>query len=207
MQEIEDFIKNLKLVSNSDIVRNHYLNAFTCENLALYLKWLLKSQQPRILLVGEAPGYKGCKISGIPFTSSMAFRRFDHPLLNELKEQVKFEKLENEATSTIIWQYLSSKNITPIFWNSFPFHPHHENNENANRPPNENEIKTSIKFLHQLHEIFKPDLIAGIGNSGHYCLKIAFSASNGDYQKIRHPSFGGKSDFIHGMDSILSNYS
>ena len=49
---------------------------------------------------------------------------------------------------------------------SFPYHPHPEDNENKNRAPTYEEIKYGVKFLHALNAIFKPEIIAGIGKSG-----------------------------------------
>ena len=38
------------------------------ENLKLYLE-KMKKLNPSFLLLGEAPGYKGCRLTGIPFSS------------------------------------------------------------------------------------------------------------------------------------------
>ena len=75
MYSIEEFIQELanertdKLgfsenlysgTTRESIIRKH--------NLLTYLT-KMKSLNPRILLLGEAPGNKGCKLTGIPFTS------------------------------------------------------------------------------------------------------------------------------------------
>lgn len=41
-------------------------------NLADYLR-LMARREPTLLLVGEAPGYRGCRLTGIPFTSPQDF--------------------------------------------------------------------------------------------------------------------------------------
>ena len=68
-------------------------------------------------------------------------------------------------------------------------------------PPTDEEIEYGVKFLHALNIIFKPEIIAGIGNSGVDCAKHAFPEIEIKY--IRHPSFGGKSEFIEGMNEII----
>jgi hypothetical protein len=124
-----------------------------------------------------------------------------HPVLSGIKDKLKLSKIESENTATIVWNYLATKKNTPLFWNSFPYHPHPEDNENKNRAPTNEEIEYGIKFLHTLNKIFKPEIIAGIGNSGVDCAERAFPGMEIKY--IRHPSFGGKSEFIEGMNEII----
>jgi len=155
----------------------------------------------RILLVGEAPGHKGCKITGIPFTSGQVFERVNHPVLQALKDTLSLSKVEAENTATIVWNYLSHKDVSPLFWNSFPFHPYPEGKEHKNRPPNPEEIEEGVKYLEAIYNLFKPDAIAGIGHSGVKCAERAFP--NIQIAYIRHPSFGGKAGFIEGMDKII----
>lgn len=201
MSLIGEFITELVMQKNTATVSNPYLNQNIADNLRLYLNAMVKMEGKRILLVGEAPGYNGCKTTGIPFTSGKAFERFDHPLLKDIGRQIKLSKIESENTATIVWEYLSKKATTPLFWNSFPFHPHPKGNENKNRAPTSEEVEIGIDHLKRLHSLYKPDVVAGIGGKGVECAKKAFSKENIVY--IRHPSFGGKSEFIAGMDKII----
>jgi hypothetical protein len=201
MSSIEEFVFELTKQDNTSTVSNPYLNPDIADNLRLYLNVMSKIEGRRVLLVGEAPGYKGCKITGIPFTSGKVFERFHHPLLKEIGSQLKLAKIEAESTATIVWEYLTKKKNTPLFWNSFPFHPHPKGNEHKNRAPTSHEIKEGMIHLQRLHSIFKPEVIAGIGEKGVECAKRVCPNQNILY--IRHPSFGGKSEFIDGMDKII----
>ncbi len=201
MNTIEEFIEELRKQKNTDTVTNPYLEKKVAENLNKYIKAMMNIEGERILLVGEAPGHKGCKITGIPFTSGRIFENIDHPLLKNLKNDLYLSKIESENTATIVWKYLATKNNTPLFWNSYPFHPHPNNILDKNRTPNNDEINKGIYFLKAIKHIYKPTIIAGIGNSGVECAQRAFPDMKIDY--IRHPSFGGKSDFIKGMDKII----
>lgn len=124
-----------------------------------------------------------------------------HPVFLAIREKLKLSKLEAENTATIVWNYLATKKSTPLFWNSFPYHPHPAGNENKNRVPTKKEIEFGVKFLHTLHSIFESEVIAGIGVSGVACAQQAFPGLEIKY--IRHPSFGGKSEFIKGMNEIM----
>ena len=201
MNSIERFVSELTRQKITATVSNPYLNPDVADNLRLYLNKMMRMKGKRILLVGEAPGFKGCKITGIPFTSGQVFERFDHPLLNRLGKKVKLTRIESENTATIVWEYLSRKSVTPVFWNSLPFHPHPKGNENKNRAPIADEVEMGIPYLIRLHLIYEPEIVAGIGNKGAECAKKAFPEEN--VVLIRHPSHGGKADFIDGLDKII----
>jgi hypothetical protein len=198
---ISEFIDELKKQKSTFTVSNPYLESGVSENLKAYLECMINIDGKRILLIGEAPGYKGCKITGIPFTSGKVFEKVKHPVLLEIKDKLILSKIEAESTATIVWNYLATKNSTPLFWNSFPYHPHPKGNENKNRAPTDEEIKYGVKFLRDLYAIFKPEIIAGIGKSGVDCAERAFPELTIQY--IVHPSFGGKAEFKKGMDEII----
>lgn len=125
----------------------------------------------------------------------------DYPLLAALKDKIQLPRIETESTATIVWNYLSEKEITPLFWNSFPFHPHDKGKINGNRAPNDAEVKFGAEILSELYHIYKPEFVAGIGHKGVAALKQAFPKQTISY--IRHPSNGGKAQFIEGMNSVI----
>jgi len=201
MQNVLEFVQKLQSQGNSTIISNPYLNDSIADNLRVYLDAMLKIKGKRILLVGEAPGYKGCKITGIPFTSGDVFETIEHPLLRKVKKKITLKNIEKENTASIVWRYLADKKTMPLFWNSFPYHPHPKNDKNKNRAPSRQEIEQGVIYLKALNQLFRPKVIAGVGNAGVKCAKLAFPETKITY--IRHPSFGGKTDFIKGMDLIL----
>ena len=201
MRNISEFIEKLETQKNTSTVSNPYLVKGVSNNLRAYLEVMFETKGDRVLLVGEAPGHRGCKVTGIPFTSGKVFENVDHPVLKKLKSKIKLEKIESENTATIVWNYLSTKENTPLFWNSYPYHPHPVGNEEKNRVPNQEEIEFGVQFLKGLSSLYNPVVIAGIGYAGVECAKRAFPKNEITY--IRHPSFGGKSDFIEGMNKII----
>lgn len=206
MKTIEFFLDSLKRQKTTSTVTNPYLDDGLVNNLRLYLEYMSNIQGKRILLVGEAPGYKGCRITGIPFSSVKVLMGTEHPLFHTIKPQLSLSddalrNMTSENTATIVWQYLVDKKTVPLFWNSFPFHPHPKDKENKNRAPNSKEVAQGIIYLQQLYTIFQPDIVAGIGVKGVECAKRALPELTVKY--IRHPSYGGKSEFIEGMNSII----
>ena len=71
---MKSFIQKLARVKfDRNDVFNHLsfgepLNAVRRKNLELYLSDLA-SRKPTVLLIGEAPGYQGSRLTGVPFTS------------------------------------------------------------------------------------------------------------------------------------------
>lgn len=201
MNSIDTLLKKLVKYPHSDIVANPYHEQYAVNNLRQYFEYMFNQVGKRILLVAEAPGYKGCRITGIPLTSGKVFKEISHPLLIALKDKIQLPCIESENTATIVWKYLSTKKTTPLFWNSFPFHPHHKGNVLSNRIPNDSEVKFGSEILSELYRIYQPEFIAGIGRRGLAVLQQIFPEQSFDY--IRHPSYGGKRRFIEDMDNII----
>lgn len=202
MDNISKFCFSLRKRKNTHLVFNPYRDPYLAANLEVYLRTIKKLAGGSILLVGEAPGYKGCKHTGIPFSSSSLFTESKHPLIEQLRGQLVLKNRESEVTAGIVWNYLAEVSVLPIFWNAFPFHPHVSRKNHSNRAPTRSEIQEGIPYLKDLGAIFQPGLIAGIGRAGQHCAQLAFPDQDISY--IRHPSRGGKKAFIQGLDQLLA---
>ena len=199
-----NIINKLKQRPSSENVFNPYQNETVANNLKLYFEYLYSTNQKEVLLIGEAPGYAGCRITGIPFTSGDLFRNSNLEIFKSLNPNIFLDKIEGEKTATIVWEYLKNKEELPIFWNSFPFHPFNVNKPNSNRTPTNEEIIEGKFYIQELIEIFNPKLIASIGRKGEKILKNIYP--NEDIEYIRHPSNGGKQDYIKGMNKIYNKF-
>jgi hypothetical protein len=201
----DDFINNLRNEKSSSEFVNQYNantkhNEIATNNLKLYLNTIYL-QHPQYIFIGEAPGHKGCRITGIPFTSEYILtQNYRNGFFGENNgyQIVNKEKPYKESTATIIWQYFNQSKFVPCFWNSFPFHPHKINDLHSNRKPNENELIVGKKYLLELISIFKIKSIISIGKVSHELLE----KNNINSIYIRHPSNGGKNDFISGMEKL-----
>jgi hypothetical protein len=153
------------------------------------------------MLVGEALGYRGGRLTGIPFSSERLLRQAPHPFLRALRERVRINGETSEATATLVWGALSGRRRLPLFWNAFPFHPYHPGSPQSNRAPTASEISEGQAHLQQIAAIYQPELVAGVGKKGY--LAAGRALPDTPIVLLRHPSYGGKSEFESGLTRLL----
>lgn len=193
----------LRLLSkrkSSKTVFNQYRNKDVLNNLRLYFEYLLKNKH-NVLLIGEAPGYKGCRLTGIPFTSGDKIQNSKHKIFKGIGSKIKLYKVDSENTAAILWEFLGDSKPVPILWNAFPFHPHISGVPESNRSPNAIEIEEGKLYLQIVYDLFKPTKLCSLGRVGETVLKELFPNKQITY--IRHPSHGGKREFVKGMKAVL----
>lgn len=182
---------------SSEAVFNQYQNNCILNNLKAYIAYL-QQHDADILLIGEAPGYRGCRLTGIPFTSGEVIKTSRHTIFKEIGGEIVLPQIVSENTATILWQFLGNTKSVPILWNAFPFHPHQSETPESNRKPDVSEIKEGETYLRIIYDLFKPKKLCSLGRVGESILREIFPQSTITY--IRHPSHGGKKAFIEGMN-------
>jgi uracil-DNA glycosylase len=176
-------------------------NAIRRANLERFLNDVY-ARQPKYALIGEAPGYKGMRLSGVPLMGRrmllngiQALGMFGTAQGYQDVPEPGFDRIQSEQSGTIAWGMLAELGIVPIVWAAFPFHPHELGEPLTNRAPRRSEVKMGASFLLELLEIFKPQKVIAFGNVGYGSLTELGVPS----VKIRHPARGGKNDFVAGL--------
>lgn len=177
-------------------------NALRRENLLIYFQQMYKLK-PKVILIAEAPGYRGNRITGVPFTS-------EYILMNNIrgldlfgeekgyKLPTKEARLSKEATATIIWDALLENNTVALGWNAFPFHPYKADNDKSNRTPTKEELIIGEPFILRIVDIFNIEEIVAVGNKA----KESLDRLGIHSKKVRHPAQGGKNKFLEGLKLI-----
>jgi uracil-DNA glycosylase len=204
---IDDFVTLLASTAVPPHTFNPYShdqpeNAARRHNLRHYLRQM-QQFQPTMLLVGEAPGYRGCRLTGVPFTSpAILAGELSAAFLgtNEWQCVDEWPHIQREASATIVWDVLAGVRPYPLLWNALPFHPHQPGQPQSNRTPKKSELAWGRPFLNQLLQIFPIQTIVAVGNKAEQALT--------DWEiihtKVRHPSHGGKLAFKHGVQQIIN---
>jgi uracil-DNA glycosylase len=141
---------------------------------ARLLAYLRSREQAPILLVGEAAGYRGARVSGIPFTS----------------ERQMTGSGPAEASATVVHRVLAELGIEEdvLLWNVVPTHP---GTEHSNLRPTRDEVEAGLPYL---QELARGRLTIPVG-------RLAHAVLGGPY--VRHPSHGGASAFRAGIRGCL----
>lgn len=201
---IGTFVKKLtkEVVSNNSY--NQYTNPIIENNLKIYLTEMEKIR-PNILCVGEAAGYNGCRLTGIPFTSEYLMMKNNNYIFGVSKGYKTIHnnvKLQKEISATIVWEVLGANQLYPLLWNAFPFHPFKNGNNKSNRMPNFSELEIGKSFIEELLNEFECiSYIVAIGKKAEKSLINMNLSIN--INAVRHPSNGGKNDFASGMQNII----
>jgi uracil-DNA glycosylase len=179
-------------------------NARRRENLRIYLTEML-DRSPAVLLVGEAPGFRGMRITGVPFTNRSILEGPDtnFGLFGPGKGYIlppDAAAVPAEPTATVMWQVLAELEWLPLLWSAFPWHPHLPGLPLSNRTPAPAETDLGAPFWHALVELFEIQSVVAVGNVAHRSLQ----RSGLEVPKVRHPSHGGRSGFKRGLEQLLS---
>jgi uracil-DNA glycosylase len=163
-------------------------------NLQRYLSFM-QERQPTTLMLMEAPGYRGCRVTGIPVTSRNVMLSGILGDGYEDTHEIGFEAFNSEQSATIVWETLATMPTLPVIWNTFPFHPHQAGNRISNRTPRPAEIREGVAVLENVLAMFQPSRTIAVGNVA----AKALAQLNLPYTRVRHPAQGGKHDFVAGM--------
>jgi uracil-DNA glycosylase family 4 len=133
------------------------------------------ARDAEIVLVGEAAGYRGARVSGVPFTS----------------ERQLTGTGPAEATATIVHRVLRELGVEDdvLLWNVVPTHP---GTATSNRRPTRAEVEAARPFLEEL-------------TRGRRAVAVGRLAAQAlDAPAVRHPSHGGAVAFAEGLRRTLA---
>jgi hypothetical protein len=165
-------------------------------NLEAYLGWV---GRPRVVLVGEALGFRGGRFSGIAFTGERQIcgadgRRLSWSSHLPFAPSSRNPELWLEPSGSIVWGALGDAAAGVLLWNSFPWHPYGKAGALSNRTPEPGLWKANLHVLEALFgEIAESGAVRAlaVGRTA----QAALGELGIEAPALRHPAHGGAAVF------------
>jgi len=162
------------------------------ENLEAYLD---RVGTPRLILVGEALGFRGGRFSGIAFTSERQLLGPDARRLPwagaPFRATSRNPALWLEPSGSIVWDALGGEARGALLWNSFPWHPYGARGPLSNRTPERSLVAANLHVLERLLAETAGAQVLAVGRTAQGALaEIGVEAP-----ALRHPAHGGAETF------------
>jgi uracil-DNA glycosylase len=141
---------------------------------ARLVRYLASRADAALLLVGEAPGCRGARVSGLPFTS----------------ERQVAGTGPAEATASVVRRTLALLGLEEdvLLWNVVPTHP---GTSSTNRMPTVAEIRGGLAFLESLCDGRRTIAVGRVAE------RVLGPPA------VRHPAHGGAREFESGLVALL----
>jgi uracil-DNA glycosylase len=194
---------------NAPAIRRKHLRAYLQRRLG----------RVKLVVIGEALGYRGGHFTGIPMTSERillgkketAGIKPEHVFSSfKARRTSKRERCPDgfsEPTATIVWSSLLRLGLKPeefVVWNAFPWHSYDPRRGMlSNRMPTKEERSAGLSVLEAFLDLFPCEKIIALGNVAASQLKEL----NVESHRVRHPASGGARLFRQGIGTLVKEVS
>jgi uracil-DNA glycosylase len=168
------------------------------KNLESFLEASLDCKVKTIWIARDL-GYRGGRRTGVPLTDDVHLA-----LVGQLLGGIELQRATKgpvvaERTAAIVWKVLVRIHQPVVLWNVFPYHPHEPDDPFSNRAHTAAEREVALPLLKSLIDMFRPQQLVAIGRDA----QQALAELETPVAPVRHPSYGGQSEF---MASVFKLY-
>jgi hypothetical protein len=158
-------------------------------NLETYLE---RVGSPRLVLLGEALGFRGGRFSGIAFTSERQLagpvdRRLPWAGSPPFRATSRNPALWLEPSGSVVWGALGGQAGGALVWNTFPWHPYGAKGPLSNRTPERSLVTANLHVLERLLEEIDGARVLAVGRTA----QAALAVLGVEAPALRHPAHGG----------------
>jgi hypothetical protein len=158
------------------------------------LRRYLELPHAPILLLGEAPGWRGMTVTGVPFTS---VREVEAGVLPGL-ELPPVPQAPWEASSRVFWETMQQwRGPLPLSWPVYPHHPFVAGRPQSNRTPRSSEVRAGGPVADELIRALGIETVVAVGRKA----QGALAEAGIEAPAVRHPAQGGARMFT---DQLLA---
>lgn len=149
--------------------------------------------------VGRDLGYRGGRRTGVALTDELNLVNVSLSFGRELSlRRATKGPLVAERTAAVVWRAIRQVEGSVFTWNVFPLHPHEQGDPLTNRCHTKAERLAAKPLLLKLLDLLRPAQVIAIGNDAEAgLLDLGIECA-----KVRHPSYGGVSDFEKGISFL-----
>lgn len=147
------------------------------------------------LWIALEPGHRGARRTGLAMTDDR--RLATHGSLWKVAvRRATRDGPESEQTAGIVWDALLSRPGRVLLWNVFPLHCHKPGRALSNRRHTRSERLACAELTADIVDMVSPRRIVAIGRDA----QAAMAPSHPTRIPVRHPSYGGKAEFLAGVN-------
>lgn len=151
------------------------------------------------LWVGRDLGYLGGRRTGLAMTDDPHVSHHARMWGLAPMARATVGEVRAERTAQEIWTWLGKLGRPAFLWNVFPLHPHLSGTPHSNRLHTRSEREAAIHFLEILNIELRPKVVVAIGKDAQRALDLLGIP----HVPVRHPSYGGLTDFRRGMADLI----
>lgn len=167
------------------------------ENLRTFLTAALDGGVDSVWF-GRDLGYRGGRRTGLPLTDEAHLEALGEVLGGFTFARATIGPPMAERTAAVIWRMIT-RIARPVFlWNVFPFHPHDPADPMTNRSHTAAERRACEFLTVALLGALAPRRVVAVGGDAYRAL----TRLGVECDFVRHPSYGGQSDFIDGVKRL-----
>jgi hypothetical protein len=143
-------------------------------------------------------GYRGGRRTGLALTDDVTLDQHARMWCVDGLQRSTLGPPVPERTAALIWHVLGSLDQPIFLWNVFPLHPHQPGDPMSNRCHTRREREQVSPLLTWLVDTLKPKHLVAIGRDAEFALSGFDCPTNA----VRHPSYGGQTDFLRQSSAI-----
>lgn len=143
-------------------------------------------------------GYRGGRRTGVPLTDEVHLTSASTLMGGIALDRATRGPAVAERTAAVVWRVLTRVGAPVVLWNIFPLHPHENDDPLTNRCHSRAERDVTWPFLTALIAMVAPRRIVAIGRDA----GLALARIDIPVMTVRHPSYGGQTEFIAGIHAI-----
>jgi hypothetical protein len=166
------------------------------------LRRYLELSAATTLLVGEAPGWRGATVTGVPFMSVRELTARPGLLTGDPGgdgfSAPRDPAAAWELSASIVQKACRSWPVQPLHWPVYPNHPFTAADRATNRAPRVPEVRAGAPIAVELVRALGIERVIAVGRKAEHALEAAGIAATA----VRHPAQGGAGIFAAQMAEL-----